>query len=97
MVPRAAMGANLAMESVACFINRLNELEKKDLDRPLSETSPIPLDKVEKGLAKYAVNRAARASPVVGLANFACRSQLKADEEAQAFSRVFLLRTAKRG
>lgn len=79
------MGANLAMESVACFINCLNDLEKHGLDHPLSETRPIPLNKLEKVLSNYAASRTARASLVAGMANFACRSQLKADEEAKAF------------
>lgn len=83
MVPHAAMGANLAIESVACFANALTELQK-ELNGALPALG-IPSTKIDKVFQKYAENRTARADIVMRMAQFACRAQVKADQEARKY------------
>ncbi|KKA22709.1 Monooxygenase [Rasamsonia emersonii CBS 393.64] len=82
MVPHAAMGANLAMESAACLVNRLLELRER---HPSLQQQHIPLDTLQSSLREYSRNRTARAADVVRLANSACCAQLKAGPAEEAY------------
>jgi hypothetical protein len=83
MVPHAAMGANLAIESVACFANILTEL-RKELNGALPAMN-ISSNKIDKVLQKYSENRTARAGIAMGIAQFSCRAQVKIDQEARKY------------
>ncbi|KAF2137188.1 uncharacterized protein K452DRAFT_236177 [Aplosporella prunicola CBS 121167] len=82
MVPHAAMGANQAMESAACFVNHLLDLRGQHGD---SIPRNIPTSDIEKCLKSYVQKRCARVTNITQSANFSCRSQLKIGPEAEAF------------
>lgn len=82
MVPHAAMGANQALESAACFANALFELRGA-----LGGLPPrgVPSRLVGARLAAYERRRRGRVTEVVRGAGFACRAQLKAGEQERRY------------
>ncbi|MCJ1477425.1 hypothetical protein MMC13_006096 [Lambiella insularis] len=84
MVPNAAMGGNLAMESAASLLNMLHDIRKKTGDHELKE---IPISELEVGLPKYAEGRQDRANGVVAIAGMSCRAQLLLDRSGEQFVR----------
>jgi FAD dependent monooxygenase len=85
MVPHAAMGANQAMESAACFASRL--LELREQLGGCSRTPDLPPlvspQLVEACLEGYVQKRKARIEHVVKGASLSCRIQLKIGDAAQ--------------
>lgn len=84
MVPHAAMGANQAMESAACFASHL--LQQCALPG-VGNTLPLRISQpaVQSCLEKYEQVRRARITDVVAGASFTCRAQLKTDEAGLEF------------
>lgn len=78
MVPHAAMGANQAMESVACLASGL--LRIRDERQEGYEGAAV-----EKWLAEYGRRREGRLKTVVKVANLACRAQLRIGVEAERY------------
>ena len=77
MVPHAAMGGNLAIESACCLLNSL--LSMRDAV-PNHELKQIPTTILDEALTKYAENRQQRAEDVVSHAQMVCRDQLCLNE-----------------
>lgn len=73
MVPHAAMGGNLAIESASTLVNLLLSMRDDAADDDFGE---IPLSVLDEGLQNYAGNRQARAENVVNHAQTVCRDQL---------------------
>ncbi|KAL1617791.1 hypothetical protein SLS54_007570 [Diplodia seriata] len=78
MVPHAAMGANQAMESAACFANGVRAVVARGDD-----AAPRDWEAVEACLEAYKERREARVRGVVEAAAKACRVQLLVGEEAR--------------
>ncbi|EED22463.1 hypothetical protein TSTA_097120 [Talaromyces stipitatus ATCC 10500] len=67
--------ASQAMESAACFVNQLRELEKQ-FTTPTIEAG-ISLENVRTCLKKYTNKRKTRTRPILKTANMACQCLLK--------------------
>ncbi|KAF4535882.1 FAD binding domain containing protein [Lasiodiplodia theobromae] len=78
MVPHAAMGANQAMESVACLASGLLRIRGERQGRFEGAA-------VEEWLVEYGRRREGRLKMVVKVANLACRAQLRIGEEAERY------------
>ncbi|KAH7056950.1 hypothetical protein B0J12DRAFT_737782 [Macrophomina phaseolina] len=89
MVRHAAMGANQAMESAACFANRLFELRAKldGGDGAASGDLPplIAPDMVQQCLEEYTERRRARVTEIVQAAGASCGAQLKKGDAAREY------------
>ncbi|KAE8138527.1 hypothetical protein BDV38DRAFT_281836 [Aspergillus pseudotamarii] len=85
MVPHAAMGANQAMESAACFASRLLELRAQLGGCNISADLPPLVSPVlvEACLEGYVQKRKPRIEHVVKGASLSCRIQLKIGDAAQ--------------
>ncbi|KAJ6443564.1 LOW QUALITY PROTEIN: Monooxygenase FAD-binding protein [Purpureocillium lavendulum] len=81
MVPHAAMGANQAMESAACFVNHLRKL-LAGLEDP---TTRISQSQVTECLEPYAKQRQERMAMICKVAGTFCRMQLKIGPAAKGF------------
>ncbi|KAK0638444.1 FAD-dependent monooxygenase bik2 [Lasiodiplodia hormozganensis] len=81
MVPHAAMGANQAMESVACLASGL--LRIRGGQEGMAEG--FEGAGVEEWLVEYGRRREGRLRMVVKVANLACRAQLRIGEEAERY------------
>lgn len=81
MVPHAAMGANQAMESVACLASGLLRIRSEQEGKAEGFEGAA----VEKWLVEYGRRREGRLKTVVKVANLACRAQLKIGVEAERY------------
>ncbi|GJN86941.1 hypothetical protein PLIIFM63780_010523 [Purpureocillium lilacinum] len=81
MVPHAAMGANQAMESAACFVNNLRKLPMN----PDGTFPRISRSQADECLEAYAKRRQERMAVICKVAATFCRMQLKVGPPAQGF------------
>ncbi|UNI15373.1 hypothetical protein JDV02_001910 [Purpureocillium takamizusanense] len=82
MVPHAAMGANQAMESAACFVNNLRKLQTSS-----DGIGPrISRAQVDQCLDEYAKRRQDRMEVISKTAATFCRMQLKIGPAAKGFT-----------
>lgn len=85
MAPHAAMGANLAMESAACFVNELRGLKSQLGKTPDQETDYLPPLQLTKRLESYTNQRRARVTKVATKAGLTEKINLKIDPPASKF------------
>lgn len=85
MVPHAAMGANQAMESAACFVNNLRKLQ---LDCSNNQASRITASEAYECLDAYANKRRDRMQAIVQSASATCKNQLMIGPTSEAFIRA---------
>lgn len=85
MVPHAAMGANQAMESAACFVNILRRVNPS-LGKEYC--SNLRASEVEKCLSSYAAKRKDALKAVVQAATASRNNQLMAGSAAEDFLRT---------
>lgn len=81
MVPHAAMGANQAMESAACFLNNLRSLQNNEIDWVGDEL------KVQQCLTAYGNQRRDRLSAIIQAATMTCKNQLLSGPSATDYIR----------
>lgn len=89
MVRHAAMGATQAMESAACFANRLFELRAKLDGGDGADSGDLPPliapDMVQQCLEEYTERRRARVTEIVQAAGTSCGAQLKKGDAAREY------------